>query len=177
MSTLPARLPFSGADFASNRVPQATESVAKWIPDDRQQACSRWRTQRQQHIIVVGPFDRDPREILITTQSPRNATATSGLQPVDDHIAEALIFRGQDELSKIRKLSRLAHTADLIAIELGPPAIRKSFARWSAGAKPWPTTTRDRPCAEWHFGRRCRIRAAFAARAPQFDGADITAST
>jgi hypothetical protein len=62
-------------------------------------------------------------KFLNTTQSPRSATASSGLQPVDDHIAEALIFRGQDELSKIRKLSRLAHIADLVAIELGPPAI------------------------------------------------------
>jgi hypothetical protein len=56
---------------------------------------------------------------------PEITTAIAELQPVDDGIAEALIFRGQNEFSKMRKRSRQAHIAETHRSNWGRRAISR----------------------------------------------------
>jgi hypothetical protein len=152
---------------------------------DRIRRKNEFRTSDNKRDRVGGPSVNAPSsssghsiatraKFSITTQSPRRATATSRLQPADDHVAEALIFRGQDELTKIPRQA----PSPILSIEPRPPKILKIVRTMMCRRETmtdWQRVTgRARNDVR---GAPCRSRAAFVARAPQFDGADIQVST
>src|SRR5258708_38832775 len=102
VSTFPPGFPFFWCRPAPNRVPNRPNLPKKNPERSTTSAIALTNTCIHPHIFVT-PFDRDARGIFV----PHAALPeTAQLQPADDRMAEAFMFHGQDEFSKLRAHSR-----------------------------------------------------------------------